>query len=151
MKSSPRQARHLEFIAQFTTDIQHVSGKENVVADALSRVNAIEKAVGLEELAQEQQADEELKAILASDKGLRLSKVPLPETAVGIFCDNSTPLGRPYVPGVLRRRIFLTLHNLAHSGAKASAKLVTQRYVWHGLAHAYNVRGPKSLSTIKRQ
>ena len=34
---SGRQSRHLATISEFTTDIQHVTGKDNVVADALSR------------------------------------------------------------------------------------------------------------------
>ncbi|GFV45752.1 transposon Tf2-6 polyprotein [Trichonephila clavipes] len=33
---SPRQLRHLDFISQFSTDIGHVSGSDNSVADALS-------------------------------------------------------------------------------------------------------------------
>ena len=37
-KASPRQSQHLDFIGQFTTDIQHVSGKDNIVANALSRI-----------------------------------------------------------------------------------------------------------------
>ena len=32
-----RQQRQLSFIAEFSSDIRHVSGKRNVVADALSR------------------------------------------------------------------------------------------------------------------
>ena len=40
-KSSPRQFRHLDFIAQFSTVIQHVTGQENIVADTLSRIDAI--------------------------------------------------------------------------------------------------------------
>ena len=36
---SGRQSRHLATISEFTTDIQHVSGKDNVVADALSRAS----------------------------------------------------------------------------------------------------------------
>lgn len=32
-----RQLRHIKFISQFTTDIRHISGDSNVVADALSR------------------------------------------------------------------------------------------------------------------
>ena len=32
----PRQVRHLDYISQFTTDIRHVSGQANPVADALS-------------------------------------------------------------------------------------------------------------------
>ena len=34
---SGRQSRHLATISEFTTDIQHVTGKDNVAADALSR------------------------------------------------------------------------------------------------------------------
>lgn len=41
-KASPRQLRHLDFIAQYTTDIRHISGSDNVVADALSRISSIQ-------------------------------------------------------------------------------------------------------------
>ncbi|GFT07367.1 transposon Tf2-11 polyprotein [Trichonephila clavipes] len=37
-KCSPRQLRHLDFISQFSTNIQHVPGTQNLVADALSRI-----------------------------------------------------------------------------------------------------------------
>ncbi|GFY02298.1 transposon Tf2-9 polyprotein [Trichonephila clavipes] len=37
-KCSPRQLRHLDFISQFSTNIQHVPGTRNLVADALSRI-----------------------------------------------------------------------------------------------------------------
>ncbi|GBL92791.1 hypothetical protein AVEN_4503-1 [Araneus ventricosus] len=37
-KCSPRRLRQLGFISQFKTDIRYVPGKENVVADILSRV-----------------------------------------------------------------------------------------------------------------
>ena len=36
-KWSPRQQRHLCFVAEFTTDIRYVRGVDNVVADILSR------------------------------------------------------------------------------------------------------------------
>ena len=35
---SPRQVRHLDFIAQFTSDIRHIKGVNNTAADALSRL-----------------------------------------------------------------------------------------------------------------
>lgn len=38
--SGPVQLNQLAFIAQFTTDIQHISGDANVVADALSRIDS---------------------------------------------------------------------------------------------------------------
>ncbi len=34
---SKRQQRHLSFISKYTTNRQHISGKDNPVADALSR------------------------------------------------------------------------------------------------------------------
>jgi len=40
-KCSPCQFNHLDFISQFTTDICHISGQENVAADTLSRVKDI--------------------------------------------------------------------------------------------------------------
>jgi cleavage and polyadenylation specificity factor subunit 1 len=35
-KCSPRQLNHLDFIAQFTTHVRHISGQDNVVADAIT-------------------------------------------------------------------------------------------------------------------
>ena len=41
---NPRQSHHLDYISQFTTDIQHVHGTDNVVADTLSRTTNSETA-----------------------------------------------------------------------------------------------------------
>ena len=40
-RHSPREVRHLDYVAQFTTDIRHISGSDNVVPDALSRITAL--------------------------------------------------------------------------------------------------------------
>ena len=34
---SPRQQRHLAYVSEFTTDVRHIEGKDNTVADTLSR------------------------------------------------------------------------------------------------------------------
>ena len=39
---SRRNARWLEFLSQFTFDIEHIKGRENIIADALSRVPGVE-------------------------------------------------------------------------------------------------------------
>ena len=39
-KCSPR-FNHPDYISQFTTDIRHISGQDNVVADAWSRVETV--------------------------------------------------------------------------------------------------------------
>ncbi|GBO26757.1 hypothetical protein AVEN_245616-1 [Araneus ventricosus] len=40
-KASPRQLHHLQYISEFYTDIRHIGGKENIVADSLSRIESI--------------------------------------------------------------------------------------------------------------
>ncbi|GFT77218.1 retrovirus-related Pol polyprotein from transposon 297 [Trichonephila clavipes] len=40
-KASPRQLRHLQYISQFSTNICHIKGQDNLVADAFSRIEAI--------------------------------------------------------------------------------------------------------------
>jgi hypothetical protein len=37
-RCSPRQFNHVDYISQITMDIHHISGQDNIVADALSRV-----------------------------------------------------------------------------------------------------------------
>lgn len=44
-KASPRQINHLNFISQFTTNIHHVSGDENIMADFLSCIEVDEVAL----------------------------------------------------------------------------------------------------------
>ena len=66
-KCSPRQFRHLDYIGQFTTDIRFIKGLDNSVADALSRVEAIEKPFDHQALEAAQKEDHELREILDSD------------------------------------------------------------------------------------
>ncbi|GFU97786.1 retrovirus-related Pol polyprotein from transposon opus [Trichonephila clavipes] len=62
-KASPRQQRQLQYISEFSCNIQHVLGKDNVVADALSRIDSISE-INFEEIAEEQTTDEELQQLL---------------------------------------------------------------------------------------
>lgn len=73
-KASPRQARQLDLIAQFITDIRHVPGEENTIVDTLSRIDAIETPVIVttEELATEQSNDDELRILLRGNTSLQL-------------------------------------------------------------------------------
>ena len=38
-RHSPREARHLDYITQFTMDIRHIKGTANMAADAMSRMH----------------------------------------------------------------------------------------------------------------
>jgi hypothetical protein len=56
---SGRQQSHLAAISEYTVDLRHVAGNDNVVADALSRaaVSAVKVGVDFHELVRAQQAD----------------------------------------------------------------------------------------------
>ncbi|CAI2734883.1 unnamed protein product [Schistosoma spindalis] len=140
-KHSPREARQLDYISQFTTDIQFIKGSSNIVADALSRkdINMIvHNDISLETLAKLQVDDAELKAC-QEKSNLNLKPIPMPFSDTFIMCDTSTGNNRPFVPYACRREIFRHLHGLSHPGIRATTKLITERFVW-----------PKINSDIKR-
>ena len=75
-KCSPGRFRYLDFIAQFTTNVQHVSDINNIVADALSRIESIVENVDYKTIADAQKHNNELRAILESDQtSLKLKKI----------------------------------------------------------------------------
>ena len=82
-RNSPRQVRQLDFISQLTTDIHHITGKGNPVADALSRVgeeatqlNAITPPIiDFAAMAKAQPSDNELQALKFSDTNIKLARV----------------------------------------------------------------------------
>nr|VZI22700.1 unnamed protein product [Spirometra erinaceieuropaei] len=101
----PREVRHLDYISQFTADIRYVRGRDNVVADALSRPDII---------------------TLTSDFDLaRLADL---QTADESIADLRTP--RPVVPLSYRKVVFDYFHSLSHPGIRAGRKLVAARFVW---------------------
>lgn len=132
-KASPRQLRHLDFISQFTTEIVHVSGENNTIADTLSRINVIEmpSIISAEELSTSQSSDVELQKLLSSEStNLQLRKLKVNQSHISIYCDVSTDDVRPYVPLDLRKKVFDNIHCLSHPSGRATKKLVQQKFVW---------------------
>lgn len=134
-KCSPRQARQLDFISQFTTDIQHIKGSDNIVADVLSRIDSISmpNPIDYTEIAQAQQTDPELKNLIENSKTLQFKKIFLPNNQTHIYCDLSTGTARPYIPKLFRQKVFLSLHNLSHPGIRSTSKLIRSRFVWQSI------------------
>ena len=136
-RHSPQEISQLDLIAQFTLDIQHISGKCNTAADALSRleVNALQAdlVINFDALAAAQDTDNEVNQL--SGTSLKLTRVPLPASQGTIVCDTSTGTARPYVPTPFRRSVFEVLHDLSHPGIRATQKLITARFVWAGINH----------------
>ena len=133
---SPRQTRHLSFIAEFSTDVRHIEGKANVVADALSRsadLSAIAvPTIDYRSLAKDQEKSEEIAAYrTSSSTGLRFADVPFEDFT--ILCDVSTGKDRPIVPPAWTKRVFDTIHGLSHPGNKPTQRAISSRFVWHGM------------------
>ncbi|GFV99145.1 hypothetical protein TNCV_1511181 [Trichonephila clavipes] len=125
-KASPRQ-RQLQYISEFSCNIQHVLGKDNVVADTLSRIDSISE-INFEAIAEEQTTDEELQQLLHNNS-LKFKPSTLP-SGKKLWCDTSTQKIRPYIPQKFRFQIFQLIHGLAHPGIKSTVKVMTEKYVW---------------------
>lgn len=134
-KEIPRRTRQLLFISEFTTDIRHVQGKYNVVADALSRIETVSLqniTIDFSLVAKAQSTDDELKLLLRNDK-LQFKKIILPDCTYDMYCETSTGNARPYIPEQFRRDIFRHIHNLSHPGIRASRRMVADRYFWRNM------------------
>ena len=139
-RHSPRQARHLDYITQFTSTIRHVHGMDNVVADALSRIetNALLTGqppnVDFAAMAKSQATDHQIRSLQSSPTSkLVVEAVTLANFDHPLYCDTSTGTQRPLVPLPWRRTVFDSLHGLSHPGIRATQKLITSRFVWPGI------------------
>uniref|UniRef100_A0A669E6I5 Gypsy retrotransposon integrase-like protein 1 n=1 Tax=Oreochromis niloticus TaxID=8128 RepID=A0A669E6I5_ORENI len=129
------QQRQLAAISEFTTDIQHVAGKSNCVADCLSPplVSPVYVGIDFDAMAADQRADPDVLALRSEQTGLVLEDRPMWNGGPSLLCDVSTGRPRPVVPLSWRRRVFDSVHALSHPGVRASVKLVSSRFVWPGL------------------
>ncbi|XP_072898585.1 nephronectin a isoform X1 [Hemitrygon akajei] len=117
------------------TDVRHVSAKDSVVADVLSRPNihALSQGVDFEALAEAQQADEEIPSYRTAVSGLQLQDLPIGPGERTLLCDVATGQPRPVVPANWRRHVFDSIHNLVHPSIRTTVRMVSSRFVWHGL------------------
>jgi cleavage and polyadenylation specificity factor subunit 1 len=132
-----RQTNHLSFIAEFTSDIRYLPGRENAIADSLSRpsVNVVTSTcINYDQLAVAQQEDDDFVAVRTSITGLQWVLRTLP-SGREVLCDVSTGRDRPWIPLKLRKEVFQAVHDLAHPGIRATKREVASRFVWHRMQH----------------
>lgn len=135
-KAAPRPLRQLDFIAQFSTDIRHIKGVDNVTADCLSRIEAvINDIVNYQHIASEQTKCPELKKLLHStESGLKLQPLTFPDSTQQVYCDINNKIIRPFIPASCRKSIVNKFHGIAHHGIRATIKLVKERFCWSNMA-----------------
>nr|CAB3249677.1 uncharacterized protein zf(cchc)-26 [Phallusia mammillata] len=133
---SARQQRHLTAISEFTTDVRHIEGKQNHVADALSRgsIDAVRLPLDLDysALAAAQVAPE-VQAYRTAVTNLKLEDIQINPSGTTILCDVSSGSPRPIVPTSWQRKVFDIIHGLSHPSIRSTRKLVASKFVWHGL------------------
>lgn len=143
---SPRQQHQLEFVSQFTTNIVHIPGEDNVPADCLSRAVSTVQAEEIDwtRFAEQQRKCQETLDIIVDQKhdSMIVKKVKTPDTDQEVYCDVSTTPPRPIVPVSHRTAIIRKYHELAHGGVRATRDLVQHRFVWNGMS--------KDISTFVR-
>ena len=65
--------------------------------------------------------------------GLVLEDVRFGPGSSTLLCDVSNGHPRPIIPADWRRRIFDTIHGLAHPSIRATKALMAAKFIWHGL------------------
>ena len=130
-----RQQRQLAFISEYTTNIEHVSGKLNVVTDCLSRssINKVLLGIDFVAMTRTQIDSEEIQPYRTAITGLKLADMPVSNLGPVLLCNISTGTPRPTVPQEFRRQVFDLINGLAHPGRKSTQKLISEKFVRHGL------------------
>ena len=135
---SPRQQRHLAYVSEFTTDVRHIEGKDNTVADTLSRgeisaISSPQPGVDYKAMAAAQRADASITAVPTATAGLVIQDIPLDNYGNSISCDISTGRPRPLVPDTWQRTVFDAVHDLSHPSIRATKNW--SRLSLYGLAY----------------
>jgi cleavage and polyadenylation specificity factor subunit 1 len=134
------QLRRLSFILSMTRDIRYIQGKENCVADALSRsltgeVDPVLASVScsdslLLDIAKAQLDDDFVKSIPPNHAYWKRIDMALHRPLV----DTRRGGRRLYVPQSLRQRVLSRIHHLSHGGIAATRYLVSQNFIWPGIS-----------------
>ena len=128
-----RRSRQIEFISQFSTKIKHVSGESNIVADAMSRIEAVElqQPISLKDIAEalEQDSDSQELRKNSSEK-CEVRDVFFPNENVSVLCVKMLGKQRIIVPKKYRRAVFDQLHGIHHPAGRPTIKLISNSYYW---------------------
>lgn len=110
----PRRSRNVEFISQFSTNIVHIAGTANVIADMLSRpseVDEITQPLSFVDLVKEQNVDDEVISIKNNgyrDHTIRSVRIHNDNVLCSVFQE----INRPIIPKKFRLHVFKPMISL---------------------------------------
>ena len=84
-------------------------------------------------MARAQIGSEKIQSYRTAITGLKLADMLVSNLGPVLLCDISTGTPRPIVPQEFRRQVFDIIHGLAHLRRKSTQKLISEKFVWHGL------------------
>ncbi|BES94567.1 multicellular organismal development [Nesidiocoris tenuis] len=103
----------------------------------------------MDQLADEQKNDPELRKLLQdSQSSLRFKQNKLP-SGKDLWCDISTNVIRPFIPKKFRQAFFNQVHGLHHPGVKSTVKQMNSRFVWPSINKDVNQWAKSCLSCQK--
>ena len=126
--TNERRRRHVQYLSGFDMAIEHISGQSNIVADALSRDQAID-AFYLQDapfhlpkpkLRELQEADDTLMRIHPRHRTVD----------DGVWRNNT---GLLLVPHQHRSELIKAVHDASHAGVKSTLRQLQTSYAWPGM------------------
>ena len=134
---SPQQQQHLSYISKFSTDLRHIAGKDNAIADGLSCSFSVAEitwdinSMDPNKLAELQTNNTTLE--VAKNSCLQLQQVPFGLNLM-LWCDTSSNTPHPYLPPEWRKDAFNQWHQIVHPSVWSLCHMVSSHFVWLGLA-----------------
>ena len=123
-----RRQRQLVFVSEFIHAIQHISAKDNIVAEALSRdimLHPLELTLPnwLRTIAH--CTDPEIRLLAEGDTDLDIQEIEY-SPGITLLCNNSLAKFRLLVPFYSKRNSFDLIHNLSHPSIRNTKHLMSQ-------------------------
>lgn len=128
--TTERRRRHIEYLSTFELRIEHIAGKDNIVADALSRDKSLDTLRITTEL--QNLPRDQLRQL--QEKDTDFSKIPPHHRSLQSDCWYDS-FGRLIVPEPHRNHIIEAVHLVAHAGFRSTLAQIQTSYVWPRMRH----------------
>ena len=132
----PKESRWLSYILSHKPEIIHIKGKDNIIADALSRTtsqitcNLVTKTLTVHSELKKELIKAQKDCVETEEfKNCVIDTLKL-ELYDGLYCNKYQEYYRIFVPKKLRNKIMNLVHGMDHPGIKTTVSRVQRHFVW---------------------